>query len=110
MAAGRQRFALFSGRVWRGMSLWIATITAASMVTALPGVATADSKHPVPQQVKRLPHSDLAMRPVAMPTSPPSPASPPASWPAPGEADVDLAKVDRRNADGPVPQRAGSLG
>jgi RHS repeat-associated protein len=109
MAAGRQRFALFSGRVWRGMSLWIATITAASMVTALPGVATADSKHPAPQQVKRLPHSDLAMRPVAMPTSPPPPASPPASWPAPGEADVDLAKVDRRNADGPVPQRAGSL-
>ncbi|GAB3883657.1 hypothetical protein GCM10029964_043390 [Kibdelosporangium lantanae] len=81
----------------------------ASMVTALPGVASADSGHPVPQQVKRLQHSDLPMRPVAVPKSPPPPASPPSGWPAPGEADVDLAAVDRRNADGPALRKAGAL-
>ncbi|MFD1052005.1 hypothetical protein ACFQ1S_43790, partial [Kibdelosporangium lantanae] len=63
MVARRQRSTPFSGR---GMSLWIVAVAMASMVTALPGVASADSGHPVPQQVKRLQHSDLPMRPVAV--------------------------------------------
>jgi RHS repeat-associated protein len=114
MDFGRQRSGFFTGRAWRGLSLWLAAVTAVSMVTAVAGPAEAAGTGPVVEHMKPLPHSDFPLQNEPAPKSPPDPPHKPASWPAAGDADVDLtqARVDHRTADPAAPpgkQRAAGL-
>src|SRR5258708_6972706 len=94
MALGRYRSAFISRYARRSPTLWVAVAIVASVMTGIAGPAQGmPGGLPVPEQLKPLPYKDLPLRQVAVPSSPPVVAGKPGTWPAAGEADVDLAQA-----------------
>jgi RHS repeat-associated protein len=104
MAYGRRRITFFSGRPLPGLPLLTAVLVFVSVVTGIAGPAqAADNMRPIPQQMKPLPHEDFPLHPAPGPKTIETAVAKRASWPAAGEADVDLAHAKASQ------QRAGTL-